>query len=136
MTMYISDSYRTSGGGGGGTGGGGGFSGNSYDLGNDFTIHALRRDEDGMLRYTKIRSIDDEVIDFHRLDGTPYLDIATGLYDYVEETTEDKSYVNDPQDKYQQYRFDSRKITYFIDDDGYFVIRFNEAYDYTTEGPK
>ena len=41
MTMYISDSYRTSGGGGGGTGGGGGFSGNSYDLGNDFTIHAL-----------------------------------------------------------------------------------------------
>ena len=28
MTMYISDSYRTSGGGGGGTGGGGGFSGN------------------------------------------------------------------------------------------------------------
>ena len=82
MTMYISDSYRTSGGGGGGTGGGGGFSGNSYDLGNDFTIHALRRDEDGMLRYTKIRSIDDEVIDFHRLDGTPYLDIATGLYDY------------------------------------------------------
>ena len=28
MTMYISDSYRTSGGGSGGTGGGGGFSGN------------------------------------------------------------------------------------------------------------
>ena len=54
----------------------------------------------------------------------------------VEETTEEKSYTNHPQDKYQQYRFDSRKISYFIDSDGYFVARFNEAYDYTTEGPK
>ena len=89
-----------------------------------------------MLRYTKIRSIDDEMGDFYRLDGTPYLDIATGVYDYVEETTEEKEYTNHPQDKYQQYRFDSRKISYFIDDDGYFVIRFNENYDYTTEGPK
>ena len=80
MTMYISDSYRSSGG-GGNTGGGGGFSGNNYDLGNDFTIHALRRDDDGMLVYTKIRSIDNDTVDFHRKDGTPYLDIATGLYD-------------------------------------------------------
>jgi hypothetical protein len=131
MTMFISDSYRDSSGGGGGS-----FSANNYTLGNDFTIHALYRDEDGMLNYTKIRSIDDEVGEFYRLDGTPYLDIATGLYDYVEETTEEKSYTNHPQDKYQQYRFDSRKVSYFIDDDGYFVVRFNENYDYTTEGPK
>tara|TARA_B100001939_G_scaffold343775_1_gene357049 strand:+ start:3891 stop:4283 length:393 start_codon:yes stop_codon:yes gene_type:complete len=130
MTMFISDSYQQAG------GTGQSFSTNSYTLGNDFTIHALERDDDGMLRYTRIRSIDDEIGDFYRLDGTPYLDIATGVYDYVEETTESKSYKNHPQDKYQQYRFDSRKISYFIDDDGYFVIRFNENYDYTTEGPK
>jgi|TARA_B100002019_G_scaffold26445_1_gene20428 hypothetical protein len=128
--MFISDSYQQAG------GSGQSFSTNSYTLGNDFTIHALQRDDDGMLRYTRIRSIDDEIGDFYRLDGTPYLDIATGVYDYVEETTESKSYKNHPQDKYQQYRFDSRKISYFIDDDGYFVIRFNENYDYTTEGPK
>lgn len=133
MTMYISDSFRSS---SAGSGGGGFSSGNNYDLGNDFTIHALRRDESGMLIYTKIRSIEDEVVAFHRKDGTPYLDIATGLYDYVEETTEQKSYFNDPQDLYQQYRFDSRKVTYFIDDQGYFVIRFNENYNYNTEGPK
>lgn len=130
MTMFISDSYQSAG------GGGQSFASNNYTLGSDFTIHALRRDEDGMLRYTKIRSIDDEMGDFYRLDGTPYLDIATGVYDYVEETTESKEYTNHPQDKYQQYRFDSRKISYFIDDDGYFVIRFNENYDYSTEGPK
>ena len=53
-----------------------------------------------------------------------------------EETTEEKSRTNHPQDQYQQYRFDSRKVTYFVDDNGYFVVRFNETYDYTTEGPK
>ena len=73
--------------------------------------------------------------DFTRKDGTPYLDIAAGLYDYVEEVTEEKSLYNNPLDRYQQFRFDERKISYFIDDDGYFVIRFNEPYDYTTEGP-
>ena len=130
MTMFISDSYQQQG------GGGTSLSSNNYTLGNDFSIHALRRDDDGMLRYTKIRSIDDETGDFFRLDGSSYLDIATGAYDYVEETTEEKSYSNNPQDKYQQYRFDSRKISYFVDDDGYFVIRFNENYDFTTEGPK
>jgi hypothetical protein len=128
--MFISDSYQQQG------GGGTSLSSNNYTLGNDFSIHALRRDDDGMLRYTKIRSIDDETGDFFRLDGSSYLDIATGAYDYVEETTEEKSYSNNPQDKYQQYRFDSRKISYFVDDDGYFVIRFNENYDFTTEGPK
>ncbi len=130
MTMYISESYRAN------SGGGSAGTGSSYTLGNDFTIHALSRDDDGMLNYTKIRSIDNETAGFHRLDGTPYLDIATGVYDYVDETTEEKSYKNDPQDKYQQYRFDSRKVMYFIDSDGYFCIRFNEDYDYTTEGPK
>jgi len=129
MTMYISDSFRS-----GSTESG--FAANNYTLGNDFTIHALRRDADGMLVYTNIRSITNEVADFYRLDGTPYLDIATGVYDYVEETTEEKSFYNHPQDKYQQYRFDSRKVTYFIDDDGYFVIRFNEAYNHTSAGPK
>ena len=30
---------------------------------NDFTVHALRRDKDGMLYYTVARSTDDEVFD-------------------------------------------------------------------------
>ena len=129
MTMYLSESSRQS-------GGGLSSSSNSYTLGNDFTIHALRRDADGMLNYTKIRSIDNETADFHRLDGTPYIDLSTAVYDYVDETTEEKTHLNHEHDKYQQYRFDSRKVMYFIDSDGYFCIRFNEDYDYTTEGPK
>ena len=46
-----------------------------------------------------------------------------------------KSYSNNKNiDKYQQYKFEARKITYFIDDEGYFVARFG-TYDYTA-GPK
>ena len=46
-----------------------------------------------------------------------------------------KSFSNDENnDKYQQYKFDARKITYFVDDDGYFVARFG-TYDYNA-GPK
>ena len=131
MTMFLSDFYRAS---DTVTSNSGSDDGS---LGNDFFIHALDRDEKGMLTYTKIRSINPtEIADFTRKDGTPYLDIATGLYDYVEETTEEKSLYNSPQDRYQQFRFDPRKLSYFIDDDGFFVLRFNEDYDYTTQGPK
>lgn len=125
MTMFLSDFYR------------GSDTVATDELGNDFFVHALDRDETGMLTYTKIRSIDpNEMADFTRKDGSPYLDVATGLYDYVEETTEEKTLYNNPNDRYQQFRFDERKISYFIDNEGYFVIRFNEEYDYTTEGPK
>ena len=127
--MYISESSRQNSGGGGST-----SSGNSYDLGNDFTIHALRRDDDGMLNYTKIRSIHNETADFHRTDGTPYIDLSTAVYDYVDETTEEKTYRNNEYDKYQQFRFDFRKTSYYIDDDGYLTVSFSD-YDYTV-GPK
>ena len=123
MTMYLSDIINPT-------------DSTETELGNDFYVHALRKDANGMLIYTRIRSIDNEIADFTRKDGTPYLDISAGLYDYVEEVTEEKSLYNNPLDRYQQFRFDERKISYFIDDDGYFVVRLNEPYDYSTEGPK
>ena len=58
---------------------------------------------------------------------------VTDLTIRVEDTV--KSYSNNENiDKYQQYKFEARKITYFIDDEGYFVARFG-TYDYTV-GPK
>ena len=88
------------------------------------------------MNYTKIRSIDNETADFHRLDGTPYLDLSTAVYDYVDETTEEKTHLNHTYDKYQQYRFDFRNIHYLIDSDGYLVARVNGTYDYETTGPQ
>ena len=102
---------------------------------NDFVIHGLRRDSTGMLYYTRVGSASSEVADFHRTDGTQYPGFLDGV-DYVDETTEEKSYANTTTDKYQQYRFDFRGLNYFIDDDGYLVARINGTYDYNTQGPK
>ena len=52
---------------------------------NDFTVHALSRDKDGMLRYTVARSTDDDVFDFHRTDGEEYTDFLQGE-EYVDAT--------------------------------------------------
>ena len=102
---------------------------------NDFTVHALRRDKDGMLYYTVARSTEDAVFDFHRLDGEEYTDSLQGV-EYVTADAGDKKYSNDVDDKYQQFRFDFRRLTYFIDSDGYLVARLNKSYDHTTNGPK
>ena len=103
---------------------------------NDFTVHALRRDKDGMLHYTKARSTEDNVVfDFHRTDGEEYEDFLQGK-EYVLADAGDKKYTNDPDDKYQQFRFDFRRITYFIDGDGYLVARLNKEYDHNTQGRK
>ena len=126
MTMFLSGSMLS-----GSSGGGGGLSFGQQD---NFTVHALRRDDDGMLRYTKVKTSDPDVVDVsHRLDGTAYPEFLEGL-DYVDETTEEKTYRNNDFDKYQQFRFDFRRTSYYIDDDGYLTVSFSD-YDYTV-GPK
>ena len=103
---------------------------------NDFTVHALRRDKDGMLYYTNARSTEDVVYDFHRTDGEEYKDFLQGE-EYIDATPNAaREYSNDPDDKYQQFRFDFRHLTYFIDSDGYLVARLNKTYDHNTNGPK
>ena len=127
MTMFLSGSMLS---GTGGSGGGGLRIGQQ----DTFTVHALRRDDDGMLRYTKVKTSDETVTDVsHRLDGTPYPEFLEGL-DYVDETTEEKTYRNNEFDKYQQFRFDFRRISYYVDSDGYLVAKFGD-YDYSV-GPK
>ena len=103
---------------------------------NDFTVHALRRDKDGMLYYTVARSTEDAVFDFHRTDGEEYTDFLQGV-EYIDATPNTpKAYSNDIDDKYQQFRFDFRRLTYFIDNDGYLVARLNKSYDHNSQGPK
>ena len=103
---------------------------------NDFTVHALRRDKDGMLYYTVARSTEDDVFDFHRTDGEEYTDFLQGV-EYIDATPNaPKEYSNDVDDKYQQFRFDFRRLTYFIDNDGYLVARLNKSYDHNSQGPK
>ena len=103
---------------------------------NDFTVHALRRTVDGMLHYTHGRSTDQTAtFDYHRTDGSAYDDFLEGD-EYIEAAAGAKAYSNHTHDKYQQFRFDFRNLTYFIDDEGYLVARLNKTYDHTTNGPK
>ena len=128
--LYLSGSML-SGSSGGSSSGGGGL---RFDQQDKFYVHALRRDGSGMLRYTKQKTNDPGIVDVsHRLDGSQLPGFLEGI-DYVDETTENKEYLNHSADKYQQYRFDFRKLSYYIDDDGYLVAQFGD-YDYSV-GPK
>ena len=224
MALYLSESGIS----GSSSGGGGMYT--YFNTSNRFNFHALRRDETGMLYYTKANTSDNDVIDVFNIDGTPQTDFMDAWSNVVEvgavrsvdlisggiandtdagvtytvtdlvgngdgdgepnqvpgsglnllitrslgeglitdiqihsggasfspnetvtvasskinDVTDltirinevQKSFSNDENnDKYQQYKFEARKITYFIDDEGYFVARFG-TYDYAGEGPK
>jgi hypothetical protein len=223
MALYLSESGID----GSGSGGNGGMY-SYFNTSNRFNFHALRRDSDGMLVYTKTNTADTDSIDVFNVDGTQQIDFmdawnnvvevgavksislisgglpveddagvtytctgllgngdgegegnqqagrglnllitrnADGLISTIaihsggalfspnETVTVASSKINDVTDltlrvtdvvksfsnnenldKYQQYKFEARKITYFVDDEGYFVARFG-AYDYSV-GPK
>jgi len=114
-----------------------------------FFVYALRRDADHMLYFAKVSAAGTELGEFYRADGTGVPEFGDGIdygtYDVgVGKTSEirndiatDKKFLDDPNDKYQQIRFDRRNLYYYIDDDGFFVIRFNGPdYDYNSIGPK
>ena len=102
---------------------------------NDFTVHALRRDKDGMFHYTVARSTEDDVFDFHRTDGEEYKDFLQVKNMFLQHLMS----LNNIQTILMINTNSSgltRRLTYFIDDDGYLVARLNKEYDHTTQGPK
>ena len=223
MALYLSESGID----GSGSGGNGGMY-SYFNTSNRFNFHALRRDPDGMLVYTKTNTADNDSVDVFNVNGTQQIDFmdawnnvvevgavksislisgglpveddanvtytcngllgngdgdgegnqqagrglnllitrnASGLISTIaihsggalfspnETVTVASSKINDVTDltlrvtdvvksfsnnenldKYQQYKFEARKITYFVDDEGYFVARFG-TYDYSV-GPK
>jgi len=114
-----------------------------------FFVYALSRDADHMLSFAKVSAAGTEIGEFYRTDGTMVPEFGDGIdygcYDagigktsvIRNDIATEKKYLDDPNDKYQQIRFDRRNLYYYIDDDGFFVIRFNGPdYDYSTIGPK
>jgi hypothetical protein len=124
-----------------GTGGGGSSS-------SVFDFHALSKTADGMLVYTLEDASSNTNI---QVFNSPIKNSFYSLDDYVESlppgrpknnisssgginNVDNVGDLNDSNDKYQQYRFETRKVRYFIDDEGYLVARLNNNYTYT--GPK
>jgi hypothetical protein len=105
-----------------------------------YEFHGLKRTADGMLVYTLEDTTSNLVIDVFNepVENT----FASLNEDYVEALPSGREKnningmgdLNSANDKYQQYRFENKKVRYFIDDAGYMVARLNANYSYT--GPK
>ena len=102
-----------------------------------------------MLYFSKVSAASTELGEFYRNDGTAIPEFGDGIdygcYDVGVGKTSVirndiatvKKSLDEPNDKYQQIRFDRRNLYYYIDDDGFFVIRFNGPdYAYNSIGPK
>lgn len=105
-----------------------------------YDFHAFQRTTDGMLVYTLEDTVSNSVINVHVESVAG--EFASLTEDYVEALPVGRPKnninglgdLNDVNDKYQQYRFETNKVRYYIDDDGYMVARLNANYTYS--GPK
>lgn len=79
MALYLSESGLGSSG-----SGGGGDMYSFFNTSNRFTFHALRRDPDGMLWYSKINTADSGSIDVFNVDGTEPRDFLDAWNNVVE----------------------------------------------------
>lgn len=117
-----------------------------FQISNEYAMHALNRDINGLLIYsmTKLDSTDlIEVNDgqgfgyngFEGLalgkasDGTTVQNTLQSTYD---EATDAHYETNAKYRKYQQVRFDPLKLFYFINDDAMLVARYQHDYTYAT----
>jgi len=109
-----------------------GGSGGGYGL--PTALHALTVDDDGMLIYTKAL-----------YSGTGSETVDADLNIAATDETYFTMFANYPDDyddlgrplnstRYEQWYHGSKDVFYYIDDDGYLVMRTNQSYTYT--GPK
>jgi len=95
-------------------------------------FYAIRRDEAGMLYFSKVDQLkDDDSITINEA-GLVENDFTQFEYnvDYFEGRTADDHSRPYPNLAWDQYRWDSRNIFYYINDNGDFVVRINKGYVY------
>lgn len=103
--------------------------------GNPRYFYALRRDEDGLLYFAKIDQIKDVgaiTVNNPGLAENDYTDFEYGVDFFDGRLEEDHSrpYLNLQWD---QYRWDNKNIYCYINANGEFVVRINQAYTYPPE---
>ena len=94
--------------------------------------YAIRRDDDGMLYFVKIDQLQDDdtiVINYPGLSENDFTEFEYGVDFFDGRLEEDHSrpYINLAWD---QYRWGSRNVFYYINDNGEFVVRINKEYIY------
>ena len=122
---------------------------NGKTITSEYSFHALSRDENGLLTYTKSNWYSGDQINMDNGEGVAYnsvgdfqkneLTYASGAYSVghnINDIPIDYNSTNDPRQanttnrKYEQHVFDENKATYFINDDGYLVLRIGSEYTY------
>jgi len=95
-------------------------------------FYGLRRNDDGelfLIFLDQLSGFDDAVtINDYGLREESYQGFEEGI-DYLDgiDATHDKVYDNL---RYPQFNWDARYMTYYINDNGEFVMRINEGYNY------
>lgn len=97
-------------------------------------FYGLRRNDDGELffvRTDQLRGLDEAVeLNIPGVADDNYEDFKAGT-DYLDGIDVDHNTVN-PNLKYPQYKWDDRPLFYYVDSNGYLVIRINRGYTYPT----
>lgn len=95
--------------------------------------YALRKNQDGEMFLVRSDQILDNDSYQLNIPGPPAEDFDNFIagVDYVDGLTEDHEQVKDNM-YYPQYRWDSRSLFYYIDEEGMFTVRINRGYSYPT----
>lgn len=98
-------------------------------------FYALRRDDEGLLFFAKVDQIKDDdviVINSPGLSQNDFSSFEYGVDFFDGRLEEDHSrpFLNLYWD---QYRWDNRNLFYYINSEGEFVVRINQAYIYPPE---
>ena len=96
-------------------------------------FYALRRTDDGLVYFAKVDNLQDEdtslTINNPGAGDGDFTDFEYGVDFFDGRIEEDHSrpYENLQWD---QYRWDNRSLFYYINENGEFVVRINQAYNY------
>lgn len=96
-------------------------------------FYALRRNQNGSLFLVKNDNIKDgqsiEINDVGPIENN-YNDFEVGVDFYEGKNVNHQQIFGNL--KYPQYRWDSRSLLYYVDDEGQLIARLNEGYTYPT----
>ena len=95
-------------------------------------FYGLRRDDEGMLYFGKVDQVtgnDAIIINVEGLTENNFEDFEYGV-DFFDGRLEEDHTRPFKNLYWDQYRWDNKNISYYIDTNGIFVVRVNQAYTY------
>ena len=98
-------------------------------------FYALRRTEEGDIYITKVDQLvgtDTVQVNYpgDTTDDWEFFEFGVDFFDGKDQDTHERPYANLA---YDQYKFDSRNLFYFINSEGELVVRINKSYNYPTD---